>query len=430
MRRTLRQSICILITIFCVFSHSSAQDQLNQPNLRLYLSDDKSSYAGMVMVNQIWSKYVWNNPDVNGLDQKGDFDFGLRRSRLILYTYLMDKVFIYTQIGTDGISFKQKGNPSVSLYNAQTEYILSKNKLHLGFGLNTWNGISRYNNCKLLEFLVVDNPGFAYPVPGAFDRFGRQMGVYARGNLNKLNYRVSVAKPFYIDNSENLENTTTERPNSNMAVKGYFSWQFFDKENDLMPYMTMNNLGRARLFNIGAGFYHHPDAMTENWDDNLKVSDITLWALDMFLDMPLANNGAITSFLGYYNYNFGKNYLRSMGKMNSSTANIAMALAQGTGNSEWEIGSGQIVRGEIGYLFPHKILNARLQPFGAFSYKNFEALDESSVQFDLGMNIFQYMHNIKWTLQYSTRPVYETVNGAELVSDYKGMLILQTHISF
>ncbi len=195
----------------------------------------------------------------------------------------------------------------------------------------------------------MDNPGFTYPITGAYDRLGRQLVVYARGNLNRLNYRIAVAKPFYINNP-NTGSGITERSNNNMAVKGYFSWQFFDKENDFLPYMTMNNLGRAKLFNIGAGFYQHSDAMTEKWNKEEKVSDISLWAVDAFLDMPLGNNGAITSFLGYCNYDFGKDYLRSMGKMNVSTMDGAIALGQGSGNSEWEIGTGKIVRGEMGYL--------------------------------------------------------------------------------
>jgi hypothetical protein len=72
-----------------------AQTELKQPNLRFYLSENKSSYAGMVMVNQVWTRYIWNNPDNLGNQQPGELDFALRRSRVILYTYLMDKVFVY-----------------------------------------------------------------------------------------------------------------------------------------------------------------------------------------------------------------------------------------------------------------------------------------------------------------------------------------------
>jgi len=82
MNRILKPTLAILfiLNIFSAF----AQYEINQPNLRFYLSDDKSSYAGMLMVNQIWARYIQNNPDKNGVQQYGDIDLALRRSRLIL----------------------------------------------------------------------------------------------------------------------------------------------------------------------------------------------------------------------------------------------------------------------------------------------------------------------------------------------------------
>jgi len=437
----------------------SAQSEPEKPNLRWYLSGDSSSYAGMVMVNQIWTRYIWNNPDVNETDQYSDIDLGIRRSRLIFYTYLMDKMFMYTQVGYDGQTYRSGKKPGITLFNAQTEYILSKNKLHLGFGLHTWNGVSRYNNVKLLEFLVVDNPGFAYPVGGTFDQAGRQFGMYAKGHLGKLHYRVSVVKPFETGADSISSPVTTERVNENFAVKGYFSWQFLDKDKTLFPYMTMNNLGRGRLLNVGAGFYYHPEAMLVEAEKDLstvdpmlagllistgneelleqfaqygpsKISDVFLGAVDFFLDIPVRNNGAVTSYLGYYYYFFGPNYLRTMSKMNVSRMTARMSLPQGPGNSEFEVGTGHIVRGEWGYLLPGKFLKSRVQPYGAFTYKNFQALDEASVQYDFGANLLMRGHNIKWTLQYSTRPVYTEVEERMLVKEYLGQFILQTQLFF
>lgn len=457
MNRFLKLSITgtFLFNLFIGF----AQDDLKIPNLRWSLSEDKSSYAGMLMVNQIWTRYIWNNPDVNGVEQYSDMDLGIRRSRLIFYTSLMDRVFIYTQIGADNLTYQSKQNPAIHLYNAETEFIFLKDKFHLGFGLNTWNGISRYSNNKLLEFLVVDNPGFAYPVGGTFDRFGRQLGIYAKGTLDKLHYRISLVKPFENGIDSVSTPVTTERINENFAVKGYFEWQFFDKENTLFPYMTMNNLGRSKMLNVGAGFYYHPEAMLVEAEKDLstvdpwiaallissgnsdklpnyadyypsQISDIFLAAVDVFLDVPTKNNGAITSYLGYYYNFFGPNYLRSMGKMNVSKMSPELALPQGIGNSEWEVGTGHIVRGEFGYLLPGKGLKNRFQPYGAFSFKKFEALDEASVQFDAGINWLMYGHNLKWTLQYSSRPIYTEVEELQLWTSSKGQLILQTQIYF
>ncbi|WP_372949508.1 hypothetical protein [Mariniphaga sp.] len=423
----------IIPLFFLIFFGSKllAQDELNQPNLRFYLSEDKSSYAGAVFVNQIWTRYIWNNPDALGNDMGGDFDVAIRRSRAIFYTYLFDKVFMYTMLGSDGHSFKLQGNPAVSLYNAQTEYIFVKEKFHLGFGLTTWNGLSRYNNCKLLEYLVVDNPVFAFPVAGRHDKFGRQLGIYAKGTISKLHYRASVAKPFRYGVNENDQiQKVTERLNSNLALKGYFSWQFLDKEGTLMPYMTMNNLGRQRIFNVGGGFYYHPEAMVQKTVDGIDYPDIFLFAVDAFLDIPLTNGAALTSYLAFNNYNFGENYIRSAGAINVSLANPNSALAQGIGNSEWEVGTGQIIRGEFGYLLPGNGMKNRFQPYGAFSWKNFEALNEASVQFDAGINWLMNSHNLKWTLQYSSRPIYTAVDGNSKWTESKGQFLLQTQIYF
>jgi hypothetical protein len=146
--------------------------------------------------------------------------------------------------------------------------------------------------------------------------------------------------------------------------------------------------------------------------------------------MPTKNNGAITSYLGYYYNFFGPGYLRSMGKMNVSKMNPALALPQGIGNSEWEVGTGHIVRGEFGYMLPGQGLKNRFQPYGAFSFKKFEALDDASVQFDAGINWLMYGHNLKWTLQYSSRPIYTEVEKQNLWTSSKGQVILQTQIYF
>lgn len=423
----------LLLMLFAGFTTEPvlSQEALKKPNLRVYLSEDSTSFAGAVFVNQVWTRYIWNNPDALGNAMGGDFDIAIRRSRSIFYTYLFDRVFMYTMLGSDGVSFTTPGKPVVSLYNAQTEYIFLKDIFHLGFGLNTWNGLSRYNNCKLLEFLVVDNPGFAFPIGGRQDRFGRQLGIYAKGTISHLHYRVSAVKPFQYGIAEEGQiDEVTDRLNSNLAYKGYFSWQFLDKEGTLMPYMTMNNLGRNRILNVGGGFYYHPEAMVQSVPGGYDRPDIFLFAIDAFMDMPLKNGSAVTSYLAYNNYNFGEDYIRSAGKMNISDAPVAEALRQGAGNAEWEVGTGQIIRGEIGYLLPGNGMKNRVQPFGAFTYRDFMALDEPSLQYDLGINWFMHGHNLKWTLQYSSRPVYKMIDNNYVWDESKGQLILQTQIYF
>lgn len=431
LKKIMFRTILSLMLICILGNNLIAQSELSQSNLRYYLSKDKSSFAGITMINQIWTRLIQNNPNNSGITEPNDFDIGIRRSRLIFYTSLMDKVLVYTQVGTDGLTYNQPDKQQISVINAQTEFTLKKDVMYLGFGLHTWNGISRYSNSNATGLLVVDNPGFTYPVNGIWDRFGRQMGVYAKGVLGRLHYRISLTKPYMVGVDSLSKPATTARLNDKWASKGYFSWQFLDKEKYSTHSMSMNNLGRAKIFNLGAGFYYHPDAMfSTTKSEGLTISDIFLFSTDMFIDVPTKNGGALTSYVGYYNYDFGKDYLRWAGRMNVSTAKKELAIPQGTGNNEWEVGTGSIVRAELGYLLPQKIMNSQIQPFGAMTYKNFEALDKASSQFDIGVNILQMGHNIKWTFQGSSRPIYNLEEGRNVIANTKWQFIMQTQICF
>jgi hypothetical protein len=127
--------IFLLVMISIKFTYSQEKSKLG--NLLFFLSEDKTSYAGMIVMNQIWTRYTWYNPDSNGTERGGDFDIGLRRSRVILYSGLFDRCFMYTQIGLDGQTFKSDRNPTVMVINAETEYMFLKDKLYIGLGLNT-----------------------------------------------------------------------------------------------------------------------------------------------------------------------------------------------------------------------------------------------------------------------------------------------------
>lgn len=47
--------------------------------------------------------------------------------------------------------------------------------------------------------------------------------------------------------------------------------------------------------------------------------DMRNWAVDSFLNVPLYNDDAITAYLGYYDYDFGKNYIRNVVANNPTT---------------------------------------------------------------------------------------------------------------
>ncbi|MFN7100653.1 MAG: porin, partial [Flavobacterium sp.] len=125
---------------------------------------------------------------------------------------------------------------------------------------------------------------------------------------------------------------------------------------------------------------------------------------------------AVTAYSVLYDYDFGPNYLRNVGIMNigsvdpNFTGNRAIA---GAGTAQPTIGSGTIWYTQAGFLLPNKEVKpkVRIQPFGAVTYKDFDALAQSSTQFDIGSNFFLDGHHAKITAQYSTRPVYTSLTN-------------------
>jgi hypothetical protein len=155
--------------------------------------------------------------------------------------------------------------------------------------------------------------------------------------------------------------------------------------------------------------------------------------VSIFLDMPIGakeKKMAVTAYSVYYNYNFGPNYLRNIGIMNEGIADAtftgAKALA-GPGNAQPMIGTGSIWYTQAGFLIPNKNEKpkVRIQPYLAYTNKNFDALKKSSNQFDLGTNLFLDGHHAKLTAQYSNRPVYTTVDH---IDGYKGEFLLQLQV--
>ncbi|HRB73151.1 MAG TPA: porin, partial [Flavobacterium sp.] len=131
-----------------------------------------------------------------------------------------------------------------------------------------------------------------------------------------------------------------------------------------------------------------------------------------------------------YDYDFGPNYLRNIGIMNVGAADPSFtgdrALA-GAGNTQPMIGTGTIWYTQAGFLLPCKAEKpvVRIQPFGAYTYKKFEALEKSSSQFDIGANFFLDGHHAKITTQYSTRPVYSAKDN---IDGMRGDFLVQLQI--
>jgi hypothetical protein len=440
----------------------SAQGSLDYGGgLKFNINPEGSKYMRFIVWNQIWLRSTELNPGTNIGDESIDNfqDAGLRRLRLLAYAQISPRYMVLTHIGINNQTFINGGaagttgtggygagkKPGLFFHDAWNEYavVLPKESkpfsLSIGAGLHYYMGLSRMTMSSTLNYLTVDAPIFNWPLIENSDQFARQMGLFAKGKYDRFEYRFSINKPFATNQSpvnvtSELNARAVDNNNSAQWSKaGYVEYQFLDKESNFLPFKVGSYLGTKKMFNIGAGFYTAPSATQTSVNGVKKEHPINLFSGDIFLDMPVGakeKKMAITAYSVLYDYDFGPNYLRNVGIMNEGITQPnysgSPALA-GPGNLQALIGSGNIWYTQAGILLPNKNAKpkVRIQPFGAYTYKNFDALDKSSNQFDIGANFFLDGHHAKITTQYSTRPVYTNPSS---IDSNKGELIVQLQI--
>jgi hypothetical protein len=396
--------------------------------LRLKLNEDGSKYVRFLMWHQFWTRYTEYNPgtgDVNGNPATHSFDIGLRRSRFLALAQMSPRFFFVTHWGINNQTFINGGadgsgnnvssgnkKPGIFIHGAWAEYAIIPSKLQVGAGLHYWNGISRMTNASTVSFMTLDAPIHNWPTIELTDQFGRQFGVFAKGKLGKLDYRLAINKPF-VYGKEATSAQAVNIKNEELATQGYFQYQFRDQESNLLPYMTGTYMGGKSVFNIGAGFHLHPNATGSLQDNQLQTHDIQLFGVDAFFEQPIGKGMAISAYTSLYSYDFGPGYIRNVGIMNTgqSISNQESPEAKnvsfnGVGNAQPTIGTGTISYTQVGLALPKLANDGQFMPYATFTYKNFEALNEASTQYDIGLNYFVSGHNAKITAQYSTRPVY------------------------
>ncbi len=433
--------------------------------LTLKLSDDGGKYVRFLMWHQFWVTATQNNPDTrdvqgnlidgsNNANKGWSTDIALRRSRFLAYAQISPRFLILTHWGINNQSFiggatapsgpnatttatNNGKKPQLFIHDAWTEFEVAKDKLYLGAGLLYWNGISRLSSHSTLNFMTLDAPIFNWPTIEATDQFARQLGVYAKGQLGRLDYRLALNKPFtngLAPAAVKKDGIAVNVLNENWATAGYVNWMFWDKESNKLPFFVGSHLGAKRVLNVGAGFYHHPDATlykTSEPQDSVFQAHTAIGA-DVFLDMPInkAKGSALSILATYYHFDFGTRYIRNLGILNLHSSAATANSWAGAGNAQPTMGTGDIFYLQAGYQLPKLKNGSAFMPYVTVTNKKFEALADPSTQYGLGLNYFVNGHHAKITLEYQTRPVYQANadNNAIERTGYRGELILQTHI--
>ncbi len=438
--------------------------------MTLVLDDDGKKYIRFLTWAQSWTAFTENNPGtVDAYDELKDnsLDIGLRRVRFLTYSQLTEKYLILLHFGINNQTFTNGGGsgsqgygpygvgkkPQIFVHDIWNEYAVipqtkeSDFSLAVGAGLHYWNGISRKSSSSTMGYMTADANIYCWPNIEYSDEFARQLGWYAKGKFHKLDYRVSINQPFNTDARAELnQDRAVNIAADSLAYAGYFDWQFWDQESNLLPYKTSTWLGEKSVFNIGAGYYVQPEASgILDANDQLQKQTQLAVGIDCYLDKPVGDNGAALTLYGvYYIFDYGDNYFRNIGIMNTGRLGSPEVLAEngitptisGPGNAQPFFGTGEIFYLEGGYVLPNWVLggsHGRLQPFAAFAHKNLAWLDDPAFNWDMGFNYLIDGHRAKLTVQYSLRPEFieQTVGGTvQRVADGRsGEVIIQAQIA-
>lgn len=394
MKRLTKLTVLVLLLIG-ISGQAQAQDKPEVDHsykpLKIDFSEDGSKYLRFIIWHQHWSQT--NNLAVE--DSKAQLTHFVRRSRMLAYAQISPRFLILTHFGLNNLTpgnLSSLGNnadaPQLFLHDAWTEFKVSNdNSLYLGGGLHYWKGLTRMANASTLNFMTMDNtrPFVHWHSLAVTDQFARHLGIYAKGQLGKFDYRLALNNPgrngLQADRSSNgvgLEYNGFAVPDENgdpvgnSIIEGYFRYNFWDTESTKLPYAVGTYLGKKKVFAVGAGFFAHPNGMYNTTSQ--EHENVSHFAVDAFLDMPLGEGDCLNAYASFMSFNYGENYV-----------------------SRWA-GTGSVFYGHVGYKLP----NSRFMPYIAFQTGSYEGYEENTQALDIGLNYFINGHHAKLTLEYHT----------------------------
>ncbi len=436
----------LLLSALMVCTSAMAQKVKNE--LKYNLSQDGSKYVKATFLNQTWLRWNESNPGttVNGIRQDNTLDIGLRRTRAQLFGQITDHMFVYTQYGMNNFNFlaQNSGNRKLQAFfhDALSEFKVFKHndKLKIGAGLTIASGLSRFTQPSIGTILTTDVPVFLQATVDQTDEFARKLSIYARGQVGKLDYRIALSDPFPIQTNGQvppaISTDATFTPQGHTKqYQGFFMYNFVDKEPHTTPYMAGTYLGERKVLNLEAGIIYQPSATWRlgNTATDTLFDDMMLWSVAAFMDMPIINNKyAISAYLGYFNTDYGKNYIRNNGIMNPANGNANPSVFSGAGNAYPMFGTGNSVYAQLGFRFPNNMLGdaGTLLPYVSYRGSAYEKLDDPLHIYNAGINWLVDKHMSKISLNYELRPVFiRQTNGEITHSSNAGAAWIQYQVS-
>ncbi|PWG06597.1 porin family protein [Polaribacter aquimarinus] len=382
------------------------------------------------MTSQIWFRYSDLNEGslIDNEFSSSFMDISIRRLRIPISSQITPKIFVYSIFGGNNYNFKNK-TFQLEVLDLYVEYTFDK-AFEVGLGKSGWQGLNRWNIRSAKTLMGLDSPLFTLNSVEKNDDLGRLFGAWIKGQYGRLDYRLAFNRPFI---TTAIPQGKVGFANNKPRVKTstYVKYQFFEHESNKSAYQTGTYGNTKKVFNIGLGYQYQENAMSDG--DAMLAStnlyDMKHWAIDSFLNLPFSNETAITAYLGYYDYDFGKDYIRNVGANNPTTG--GGTDFNGAGVAFPMIGSGTTWYMQFGYaLKASKIMgqNFVIQPNIAIQTSNWDALNDQMTVYDFTVNfLLDGKHNTKFSLGYQHRPIFDATTIQQ--KGYKGMAVLQYQIS-
>ncbi len=395
-----KQALILLVFFLASFQFATAQGSPDYTGgLKMKFNEDGSKYLRVISWAQVQANYNLDESlDSNG-NENSQLGFNLRRARVLMFAQINKNFLILTHFGLNSLTSSTlsptgKGDGSqLFFHDVWAQYSVGANHT-VGGGLHYFNGISRLNNQSTLNMMTLDNNRQSWATIGLSDQFARHLGVFAKGQFEKLQYRVAIndASTSSLDGRTAIAGggavyngrATLGGKDAGKTYAGYFDYHFFDQESNFLPYKVGTYLGGKKVFNVGAGFFLHPkgaviDTGTEIAPD-LQGDDVSIFAVDAFYDAPLSDNGsAITAYAVFQSSDYGKDYLFSA------------------------YGTGSMVYGHVGYVFKGDVAKTRYQPYLSYGANSYDAVSDNRNTLGVGVNAFMSGHNSKLTLEYKNQ---------------------------
>lgn len=356
--------------------------------LKVKISEDGSKYFRVISWAQVQATY---NDDV--ADDASKLNFNVRRARVLMFSQINKNFLILTHFGLNSLNSGTmspvgKGDGAqLFMHDVFAQWSLGEDHA-VGGGLHYFNGISRLNNQSTLNMMTLDNNRQSWATIGLSDQFARHVGFFAKGKFGKLQYRVAIndaitngldaRTPVNGEDAVYGGKRLMGSKDAGKAYAGYFEYNFMDEESNFLPFKVGTYLGGKKVFNIGAGFFLHPSgSVSADSVGNLKGEDVSIFAVDVFYDAPLGDDGsAITTYATYQSNDYGKNYKFSA------------------------YGTGSMVYAHLGYVFAGDKAKTRFQPYVSYGSNSYDAISDNLNVLGIGTNVYMSGHNSKITLEY------------------------------